>query len=150
MILIPDTLHAQLLANGAAAQETDHWPVVKFFNPTGAATWLLTELAADGDTLFGLCDLGFGCPELGYVSLREIAGIRVGFGLRIERDRHFKARYPLSVYAEAAHRHSAITEADQALRDAVAALGQSAHRDPDRASHPSAAAAPSSVPPRRS
>ncbi|MBS4047004.1 DUF2958 domain-containing protein [Ferrovibrio sp.] len=122
MTLIPDSLRAQLLANGAVSDETDHWPVVKFFNPTGAATWLLTELAADGDTLFGLCDLGFGCPELGYVSLREIAGIRVGFGLRIERDRHFKAGYPLSVYAEAARRHGAITEADHLLREADAAL----------------------------
>jgi hypothetical protein len=29
-----------------------------------AATWLATELAEDGDTLFGLADLGFGWPAL--------------------------------------------------------------------------------------
>ncbi|RUX02585.1 DUF2958 domain-containing protein, partial [Mesorhizobium sp. M8A.F.Ca.ET.059.01.1.1] len=50
MILINDELTARLLANGAAETETDHVPVVKLFNPIGAATWLLTELDADGDT----------------------------------------------------------------------------------------------------
>ncbi len=40
--------------------QNDHVPVVNLFDPTGPATWLLTELDADGDTLFGLCDLGFG------------------------------------------------------------------------------------------
>ena len=43
--------------------------MVKLFNPLGAATWMATELDEDGDTLFGLADLGFGCPELGYFSL---------------------------------------------------------------------------------
>ncbi|RVC60517.1 DUF2958 domain-containing protein, partial [Mesorhizobium sp. M2A.F.Ca.ET.046.02.1.1] len=72
MILITDDLCARLLANGASDTETDHVPVVKLFDPTGAATWLLSELDADGDTLFGLCDLGFGFPELGSVSLAEL------------------------------------------------------------------------------
>ncbi|AWI86976.1 hypothetical protein C0214_00505 [Methylobacterium sp. DM1] len=43
--------------------------MLKLFNPLGPATWLICELDADGDTLYGLCDLGFGEPELGYVSL---------------------------------------------------------------------------------
>ena len=43
----------------------------------GAATWLLTELDEDGDQAFGLCDLGFGCPELGYVSLTEMRAVQV-------------------------------------------------------------------------
>ena len=72
MILIPDDIRALLLANGAVECETDHVPVVKLFNPCGAAVWLITEMMDDGDTLFGLCDLGFGSPELGYVSLAEI------------------------------------------------------------------------------
>ncbi|TGT35835.1 DUF2958 domain-containing protein [Mesorhizobium sp. M8A.F.Ca.ET.165.01.1.1] len=54
---------ARLLANGATELEADHVPVVKLFKPIGTATWLLTELDADGDTLFGLCDLGFGFPN---------------------------------------------------------------------------------------
>jgi len=71
MILIPDDLRARLLAKGAAAGESHHLPVVKLFDPAGAATWLFTEMMPDGDTLFGLCDLGFGCPELGYVRFAE-------------------------------------------------------------------------------
>src|SRR3546814_19613001 len=59
-------------ARAARMAGTDPCPVVKFFNPLGAATWLATELGRDGDTLFGLADLGFGCPELGYFSLSEI------------------------------------------------------------------------------
>lgn len=119
MLLLPSDLRARLLANGAVSQETDHAPVVKFFNPCGSATWLLTELLPDGDTLFGLADLGFGCPELGYASLAEIADVRLPFGLRIERDLFFRAPYPLSVYAEAARALGRITEADEHLAKAA-------------------------------
>ncbi len=70
MELIPDDIRARLLANGAVEQETDHIPVAKLFDPCGRATWIITEMMEDGDTMFGLCDLGF--PELGYVSLTEI------------------------------------------------------------------------------
>lgn len=94
MILLTPELHAVLRVNAAAhrdamqtgTHEPDPAPVVKFFNPLGAATWLATELYDDGDTPFGLADLGFGCPELGCFSLSELAGIRLSFGLRIERD----------------------------------------------------------------
>ncbi|MBZ9763331.1 DUF2958 domain-containing protein [Mesorhizobium sp. CA8] len=122
MILITDELRARLMANGAADTETDHVPVVKLFNPTGAATWLLTELDADGDTLFGLCDLGFGYPELGSVSLAELGAVKGPLGLGIERDVYFTARFPLSVYAEAARAAGHITEAERLLRQAAAAL----------------------------
>lgn len=133
-LLTPD-LRQSLNANAAAreeaarrdAREPDPVPVVKFFNPCGAATWLLTELYPDGDTLFGLCDLGFGCPELGSVSLAEIASVRVPFGLGIERDLHFAPSHPLSVYAEAARRHGGIVEDAAALADAAPRL--SAERD---------------------
>ena len=81
MILIPDDIRARLLANRATERETDHIPVVKLFNPCGAATWIITEMMADGDTLFGLADLGFGCPELGHVSLAEIESVRGPLGL---------------------------------------------------------------------
>ena len=56
-------LRIRLLANGGL-RHIDPVPVVKFFNPIGAATWLATDLDEDGDTLFSLADLGFGCPEL--------------------------------------------------------------------------------------
>ena len=94
----------------AALADADPEPVVKFFNPLGSARWLFTELADDGDTLFGLNDLGFGFPELGCCSLAEIAGTRLPWGLTIERDLHFRARAPLSVYAEAARDAARIVE----------------------------------------
>jgi hypothetical protein len=76
----------------------DPFPLVKLFTPDAGATWLLTELDPDGDTAFGLCDLGLGCPEMGYVSLKELASIRGKLGLPIERDRHFYPTKPLSSY----------------------------------------------------
>lgn len=124
MLLVPSDVRARLLANGAARADTDHVPVLKLFNPCGAATWLFTELLCDGDTLFGLADLGFGCPELGYASLQEIAALRLPFGLRIERDLHFTGRFPLSSYAGAARRMGRITE-DPAL------LALASRTDPD-------------------
>jgi hypothetical protein len=100
MKLLTSALKAKLMKNSAAKGGTDHVPVVKFFTPDGAATWLFTEL--DGDSLFGLCDLGFGSPELGYASLSELEKVRGALGLPIERDLYFKASKTLSAYAEEA------------------------------------------------
>jgi hypothetical protein len=105
MILLPLELRARLCANAAAARaaqregqrEPDPVPVLKLFNPVGAATWLATELYEDGDTLFGLADLGFGCPELGVFSLSDIACVRLPFGLVIERDLAFSGDRPLGL-----------------------------------------------------
>jgi hypothetical protein len=102
----------KLLANGranAAAMEKtgntiDFSPVVKFFNPCGAATWLISELDEDGDTAFGLCDLGMDCVELGSVSLRELQSVRGRLGLGIERDYWFTPRMTLSEYADEARK----------------------------------------------
>jgi Protein of unknown function (DUF2958) len=64
----------------------DFEPVVKLFTTDGNATWLLTKLNPDFDHLaFGLCDLGLGEPELGYVSLHELGPL----GLPLERDLYF-------------------------------------------------------------
>ena len=122
MDLLTQHLRERLLANSPC--EADHVPVVKFFNPIGAATWLFTELGSDGDTLFGLCDLGFGFPELGSASLSEIASVRLPLDLGIERDVHFAAEHPLSVYAEAARLCGQITEHPDHLTRAAAALAR--------------------------
>lgn len=82
----------------------DHKPVVKLFNAMGGQTWLLSEL--DGYNIaFGLCDLGFGCPELGYVSLTELeeAG-----NCMIERDLYFTADMTLSEYASEARKEGGV------------------------------------------
>ncbi len=122
MLLIPDDIRARLLANSTVEQETDHVPVTKLFNPCGAATWLITEMMDDGDTLFGLCDLGFGSPELGYDSLAEIESVKNPLGLGMERDLYFEAAFPLSVYTEAARIAGRITEAEWLLAQAAATL----------------------------
>lgn len=132
MDLMPDDIRARLLANGAAEAETDHVPVVKFFDPTGAATWLITEMMPDEpDILFGLCDLGMGCPELGYVSLSELESVEGRLGLGIERDLSFAVRFTLSVYARAALSAGGITEAENLLAQAAAALGKQSAATPE-------------------
>lgn len=114
MILLPPDLREKLLANGAH-RGSDHVPLLKLFNPCGAATWLASELYEDGDTLFGLADLGFGCPEMGVFSLTEIASVRLPYGLRIERDLYFTARFGLTIYADAARIAGRITEVEALL-----------------------------------
>jgi hypothetical protein len=116
-MILPYTIRIALQANSArhiAAQredlpEPDPVPLIKFFNPCGAATWLASELDEDGDTLFGLADPGFGCPELGSFSLSEITAIRLPFGLRIERDLAFSTSHPLSLWARTARSLGSIT-----------------------------------------
>ncbi len=142
MILLTEPLRAALQANAGAHRaaqarrqpEPDPVPVVKFFNPMGAGTWLATELDADGDSLFGLADLGFGCPELGSFSLRELASVRLPFGFGIERDLGFASVHPLSAWADAARRPGSIILAEilllQTPRDAAP---PELPTDPDRA-----------------
>ncbi len=128
MKLLTDDLRQRLLANGTNDREVDHVPIVKFFDPCGAATWIITEMMppeegmAEPDILFGLCDLGFGAPELGYVSLTELESVRGRLGLGIERDLHFEACFPLSVYAHAARSRGRVVETDSALIEAARAL----------------------------
>lgn len=86
----------------------DFKPVVKLFTPDGACTWLLTELGPDL-VAFGLCDLGFGEPEMGYVSLKEIYALRGKLGLPVERDKGFEADKTLSEYARLARKNGSIT-----------------------------------------
>ena len=112
--LLTADLRELLLANGREPGQ-DHVPVVKLFNPAGPATWLVTELDSDGDTLFGLADLGMGCPELGSFSLAELAALRLPFGLRIERDLFFSTDRPLSAWADAARNAGSIAGAERLL-----------------------------------
>lgn len=118
-LLSPDirfALRANDIARRAAQQtsqrEPDPVPVLKLFNPIGAAIWIATELAPDDDALFGAADLGFGAPELGYFSLSEIAAVRLPWGLRIERDTAFATRTPLSAWADIARRMTSLRDAE--------------------------------------
>ncbi|HEP6426268.1 TPA: DUF2958 domain-containing protein [Burkholderia cenocepacia] len=105
---------AQLLANGearAAGQGIDPLPVVRLFTPDAHATWLLAALdPADGNTAWGLIDLGIGMPALGTVKLSDLAGI-VGPQQRpVLRDLHFHAARSLSEYVQLAQRDGSIPD----------------------------------------
>ena len=109
--LLPIATKRHLLTNGRLNAEriakdgntVDFHPVVKLFTPDAGCTWLLTEIDPENEDLaFGLCDLGMGYPEIGSVSLGEIAELRGKLGLPVERDLHFEAAKSLTAYAEEA------------------------------------------------
>ena len=96
MKLFTKAIEKKLTAN-VNKPEAERVPVLKLFGG-GACTWLISE--KDGDTLFGLCDLGFGYPELGYVSLAELESVKFPpFGLGVERDLWFSPKKTLIEYA---------------------------------------------------
>lgn len=101
-----DDQRAQLLANGAAraaVQSIDPLPVVRLFTPDANATWLLAALdPVDGDTAWGLIDLGIGMPELGTVKLSDLAGIVGPRQKPVLRDLYFRASRLLSEYVRQA------------------------------------------------
>lgn len=149
MILLTPELHAALRVNADRSGRSDHdprseardslRPVVKFFSPLGAATWLATELLGDGvagesrasPRRFGLADLGFGCPELGFFSLSEIARLHLPFGLTIERDIGFSTSTSLSVWADTARRAGSIQAAQSIIWRIDAAPVPELPTDPD-------------------
>lgn len=110
--LVSEEAFIRLLMNGhqsAGGDEIDPLPVIKLFTPDAAATWLLTEVDPDDeDRAFGLCDLGLGFPELGWVRFSELEAVRGRLNLPVENDLHFSARQPLSAYASDAREHGRI------------------------------------------
>tara|TARA_R110000823_G_scaffold25855_1_gene76014 strand:- start:1848 stop:2168 length:321 start_codon:yes stop_codon:yes gene_type:complete len=90
------------LTNAVAGYGEHNKPYLKLFNPCGAATWLLSEYDSKQRMFFGLCDLGIGSPELGYVSLDELLQIRLPMGLKIERDMSWEPEHTLIEYARKA------------------------------------------------
>lgn len=112
--LVTSEQRAQLLAIGAtraAGRSIDPLPVVRLFTPDAHATWLLAALdPVDGDTAWGLIDLGIGMPALGTVKLSDLAGI-VGPQQRpVLRDLYFHASRPLSEYVQLAQRDGSIPD----------------------------------------
>ena len=104
MKLLTKAIEAKLLKNNEHRYDDgfDPEPVVKFFNPLGAATWLISEYDPEYETFFGLCDLGMSFPELGSVSRADLEDYTGPLGLGIERDMYWRANKPLSEYASAA------------------------------------------------
>lgn len=133
MKLLTDSQREALLKNGRVRRwideqgeaDVDFIPVVKLFTPDANCTWLLTELDPDEqDLAFGLCDLGLGFPELGYVSLAELSRLRGKLGLPVERDLHFAPCSSIAVYARAAWTAEHIVEDEDSLRRAATELAE--------------------------
>lgn len=111
---ITDDERVQLLANGharAAASNFDPMPVVKLFTPDAHAIWLLAALdPTDGDTAWGLCDVGIGMPELGAIRLSDLASIVGPLNRPVLRDRFFRATRCLSEYTRLAKLNGSIPD----------------------------------------
>ena len=112
MKLITDEHRATMLANDAryaTDPSFDPVPVVKIFNPISAATWLLCSLDRnDPDIAYGLCDLGFGTPEIGSVRISAMESYVLPLGLQLERDLYFRLAKTLGEYAEEARAHGSV------------------------------------------
>ena len=112
--LLTDDIRAQLLENGAATvrgERPDPMPVVRLFTPDAHAIWLLTELdPADGDTAFGLIDLGMGMPCLGHVRISDLEDIRGPRDLAVLCDPHFRPKRRLSQYTHLAQVEGSIND----------------------------------------
>lgn len=112
--LITEDERVQLLANGqarAVGQNLDPLPVVRLFTPDAHATWLLASLdPVDGDTAAGLCDVGIGMHELGFIKLSDLASIVGPLKQPVMRDRYFRAVRPLSEYARLARINGSIID----------------------------------------
>lgn len=95
---LQDTLEANRRSSTEPAEE---WPVVRLFTPLGKSVWLLSRVDPnEKDKAFGLCDEGDRHPNLGYVSLEDLAH-RFGH-LSVRWDTTFQADRSLSAYADAA------------------------------------------------
>jgi hypothetical protein len=112
--LITEDERAQLLAHGrarAAGRPIDPLPVVRLFMPDAHATWLLVALdPADGDTAWGLVDLGISMPELGEIKLSVLVSIVGPNKLPVRRDRYFRAVRPLSEYLRLAQENGSVVD----------------------------------------
>ena len=112
--LVTDAQRAALLENGrraAAGESHDPLPAVRLFTPDAHATWLLASLdPADGDTAYGLIDLGISMPELGRVKLSDLASIVGPNKLPVMRDRYFQAVRPLSEYLRLAQENGSVVD----------------------------------------
>ena len=112
MKLLTKAIKEKLIKNHESGEDENRKPVVKFFGGS-SCTWLISEgePLENGDMiLFGLCDLGHGCAELGNVMLSELQSIRFKpFGLGVERDRHWTSSESLMGYARRAWKQGYIS-----------------------------------------
>ena len=112
--LITEDERRQLLAHGrarAGGEAIDPLPVVRLFTPDAHAIWLLASLdPADGDTAWGVMDVGIGMPDLGHIKPSDLASIVGPNKLPVMRDRYFQAVRPLSEYLRLAQENGSVLD----------------------------------------
>jgi len=101
MKLITNKVRKELPALYAQDGNPKAMVYVKFFDPSGAATWYASEFDGE-DIFFGFVDLGLGpgCAELGYFSLKELQSLKCRLGLEVERDILFQPTLLTTVMAQ--------------------------------------------------
>lgn len=104
MILLTKEVREELQANWNCEDCRKLKPVVKLFTPDANATWYLVAMDKDG-TALGICDLGLGFPEFGYVDIKELSQVRGQYGLPVERDLHFQPQQSIGEMLEQMERH---------------------------------------------
>ncbi len=90
MKLITAAIMNKLQKNYETGNEDDL--PLKLFNATGGQTWLINRIEPDGDIMWGLADLGFGCVEWGIISLNELLECKRKnpFRFMLERDKSWR------------------------------------------------------------
>lgn len=101
MKLLTKAIEAKLPPLYSQEENPDPVVQVKYFTPWSNWTWYGLEF--DGEDIFFGLIVGIE-TELGYFSLGELSKLRGPFGLKIERDLHFKPT-PLSEIPEAKRWH---------------------------------------------
>lgn len=103
----------RLICNGRIREQgtlLSRPPILKLFTPDAAGTWLISAIdPADEDRAWGLCDVGAGSPEFGWVSISVLMKMRGPLGRPVCRDEAFRPNASLGAYAEEARRVGIIT-----------------------------------------
>jgi hypothetical protein len=89
MKLITKTLTKEFNRIGDQSDNDNPIVIAKFFDPCGSATWYAIEYNPETNICYGYVT-GLFEDEWGTFSITELESIERPFGLRIERDIHFK------------------------------------------------------------
>lgn len=84
-----DELKARFAEIGDQSELDNPIVVAKFFDPTGSASWYVTEYDPDTNICSGYVT-GLGFDEWGLFSIDELELLKLPFGLTIERDLYIK------------------------------------------------------------
>ncbi|MCK9544957.1 MAG: DUF2958 domain-containing protein [Novosphingobium sp.] len=99
MKLLTKQLEERFKKIGSQENAKDPIAIAKFFNPTGAGTWIATEYDSKNKIFYGFVSI-FG-DHWGSFSLKELEDLKLPFGLGIERDMYFEEQPISKVFPKA-------------------------------------------------